>query len=297
MPEFLSRRALLERLAVALVACRLPRRAVTDPDTERLEAWIGVLRGEHLSEPSVPLGIAAVRVGELAQGTPYQPGTLEAYLAAGGSPRQLEPLTLSLAHFDCVTLVESTLATARVARLPGPPTWARFGTEVERMRYRGGVHGDYTTRLHYFSEWISDGARRGLVRDLGQELGGRPDTRPLRFMTTHRASYPALADDATFAAIGAMERALDGAPRYVVPTDGIAAVADRIASGDVLAFATAIDGLDVTHTALAYRDAGGRLGVLHAPLSGGAVEVAARALPDYVAAIRHATGILVARPL
>jgi hypothetical protein len=65
----------------------------------------------------------------------------------------------------------------------------------------------------------------------------------------------------------------------------------------VLAFATAIPGLDVTHSALAYRTGDGVLRVLHAPLSGGVVEITRTTLPEYVAAIRRATGILVARPL
>jgi hypothetical protein len=82
-----------------------------------------------------------------------------------------------------------------------------------------------------------------------------------------------------------------------VPADRIVRVQDRIHSGDVLAFATAIPGLDVTHTGLAYRDGEGVLRVLHAPLSGGAVEVSRTTLPQYVSAIRRATGILVARPL
>ena len=94
-----------------------------------------------------------------------------------------------------------------------------------------------------------------------------------------------------------MERGLDGRPRRVVPTARIPEVSDRIETGDVLAFATAIPGLDVTHAALAYRDAAGVLRVLHAPLSGGVVEVTRATLPEYVAAIRRATGILVARPL
>jgi hypothetical protein len=168
---------------------------------------------------------------------------------------------------------------------------------MERMRYRGGERKGYTSRLHYFSEWISDGARRGLLRDVGGELGGVEDARPLRFMTEHRDSYPALANDAVFAAIGEMERSLDTQPRLVIPTNRIPEVADRIETGDVLAFATTIPGLDVTHSAFAYRDAQGVLRVLHAPLSGGAVEVTRATLPEYVAAIRRSTGILVARPL
>ena len=275
---------------------RAPR-TYADPDRERLAAWSSTLRAEHLSDAKRPLGRAVVRVGEQAAGTPYEAATLEAYLKAGGKPTSTEPLTLSLTRFDCVTLVESCLAVARVARAAGAPTWEGFGREVERMRYRGGVRGDYTTRNHYFSEWISDGERRGLVRDLGAELGGVKDARPLRFMTEHRASYPALADDHVFEAIGAMERRLDERARHVVPTARIADVADRIQTGDVLAFATSIAGLDVSHSAMAYRDRDGVLRVLHAPLSGGVVEVTKTTLPEYVGRIKRATGILVARPI
>jgi hypothetical protein len=268
-----------------------------DPDRERLTAWAAALRDEGLARSDAPVGPSATRVGELAIGTPYEPFTLEAYLRAGGSPVATEPLTLSLTRFDCVSLVESCLAVSRVADDAGAPTWERFAREMERMRYRGGERHGYASRLHYFSEWITDGERRGLLRNLGAELGGVEDARPLRFMTEHRTSYPALADEGVFKAIGAMERGLDGHARRVVPTERIPEVADRIASGDVLAFATAIPGLDVTHAAFAYRDPAGVLRVLHAPLSGGVVEVSRSPLPDYVAAIRRSTGILVARPL
>jgi hypothetical protein len=273
-------------------------RADDNPDRERLASWADTLRTEGLTDPKVPLGRAAVRVGELARGTPYEAYTLEAYLRAGGNPTSAEPLTLWLTRFDCVSLVESCLAVARAARAStGTPTWDAFAREVERMRYRGGVRGSYASRLHYFSEWISDGARRGFLRDIAPSLGADNDTRPLRFMTEHRKSYVALADDRVYAEIATMERGLDGHPRHVIPTARIAEVSDRIQTGDVLGFATAIPGLDVTHSAFAYRDAKGVLRVLHAPLSGGTVEVSQYELPEYVAAIKRSTGILLARPI
>jgi hypothetical protein len=297
----ISRRELLRTAATAAAALiAVPRfdlfTGSKDPDHSRLAAWAKALRAEGLSGVDLPLGRSAVRVGELAEGSPYQPFALESYLRAGGSP-SIEPLTLSLTHFDCVTLVEACLAIARVAACQGPPSWRAFGREVERMRYRGGIRRGYSSRLHYLSEWITDGASRGLMRDLGPELGGVGDDRPLRFMTEHRGSYPALADEAVFKEIAAMEQRLDGHPRRVIPTKRIPQVVDRIDTGDVLAFATAIPGLDVTHTAFAYRDRSGVLRVLHAPLSGGVVEVTRTTLPEYVAAIRRSTGILVARPL
>ena len=304
----MHRRDLLRRAAEAvgvlalsspLVAClaRPGAQPGRSPDEERLARWTRDLRDKGLTPPTVPVGQAATRVGELAIGTPYVAFALEAYLRDGGSPVATEPLTLSLSHFDCVSLVESCIAVARLAGKGGAPDWSRFAREMERLRYRGGVRQGYTSRLHYFSDWIRDNQLRGGVRDLGEELGGTADTRPLRFMTEHRSSYPALANDDVFAEIAARERGLDPHPRWVVPTARIPEVSDRIRSGDILAFATAIEGLDVTHTALAYRDAGGVLRVLHAPLSGGEVEITRATLPEYVAAIRRSTGILVARPL
>lgn len=273
-----------------------PYDAASDPDRQRLARWTDTLRSERLVGGGHPIGRAGIRVGELAAGTPYVAGTLDAYLKSGGSPAR-EPLTVSLTRFDCVTLVESCLAVARGVCGAGAGTWERFGREVERMRYRGGRRRGYTSRLHYFSEWIRDGASRGLVKDLGAELGGTDDTRPLRFMTRHRGSYAALADARVFEEIGSIERSLDGQPRFVVPTKRIPEVLPRLETGDVLAFATEIDGLDVTHSAFVYRGDDEVVRVLHAPLSGGVVAITRTTLPEYVAAIRRATGILVARPL
>ena len=304
----LHRRDLLRAVALtaAALALRAPLAACSGgstsgerpgggPDQERLARWSGSLRAERLVPPDTQLGRAATRVGQLAAGTPYEAHTLEAYLRDRGDP-EAEPLTLSLTRFDCVTLVEACLAVARASASGGTASWEAFGHEVERMRYRGGLRRGYSSRLHYFSEWIADGERRGLVKDLGRSLGGVEDARPIRFMTSHRDSYAALADDAVFDEIAGIERGLDGRPRYLVPTSRIADVADQIETGDVLAFATTIPGLDVTHAAFAFRDDTKTPRVLHAPLSGGVVEITSTTLPEYVAAIRRSSGILVARP-
>jgi hypothetical protein len=315
----LTRRELFGRALVATLAFTLPapmagcaRRGAADratgsasggfnrpspEDARRLLSWVGTLRAEGLHGDAVPLGAAVARAGELALGTPYEAFVLEEYLRDGGNPVETEPLRLDLTRFDCVSLVESCLAIARLARAPGDPTWTGFAREVERMRYRGGVRHGYASRLHYFSEWIADGARRGLVEDLGRRLGGVGDRRPLRFMSARPDAYPALAHPGMVETIAAMERALDGHARWVVPTERLPEIEPELRSGDVIAFATSIEGLDVTHSAFAYRDTGGTVRVLHAPLSGGVVEVTGGTVTDYVRANRRATGLLVARPL
>jgi hypothetical protein len=298
----ITRRAFLGYAGAAALLLPFPLRAgwmaipgPDDGDRERLDAWLRTLRAERLGDANIPLGRAVARVGELALGAPYAAATLEHYLADGGSP-EAEPLTLHLSKFDCVSLVESALAVARTAAVRDGG-WDRFAAEVERMRYRGGVRRGYASRLHYFSEWMQDSARRGLLRDLGPELGAVRDERPLRFMSEHRGSYAALRDDATFEAIVQRERALDCCPRNLVPKARIPEITGRLETGDVLAFATSIAGLDVTHTGFAYRDRAGVMRVLHAPLSGGVVQVSPGTVADYVNGLRSSTGILVARPL
>jgi hypothetical protein len=298
----ISRRTFVARAAAGAAVFALPGGAQAsappraDAERERLAGWLRVLRAEGYTLRAAPLGPAVARAGTLALGTPYLAHTLEAYLAGGGDPAE-EPLALRLTVFDCVTLVEAAVAAARTAAAGPGAGWTHFAAEVERMRYRGGIRAGYASRLHYFSEWIGDGARRGLVRDLGPELGAVADLRPLRFMSAHRGSYAALADQNTFRAVALHERSLDGVPRHRVPRARVAAISPRLQSGDVLAFATGIEGLDVTHTGLAHRDARGVLRVLHAPLSGGVVELSPGTLAQYVDALRGCTGILAARPL
>jgi hypothetical protein len=268
----------------------------TQEDLRRLERWIGAVRAAGLHHDHVPSGRTAAAIGQQALGTPYEAFTLEQYLHAGASPARTEPLTLSLTRFDCVTLVETCLALARLARSDDRPDWNGYAREMQRLRYRAGRRDGYLSRLHYFSEWIADNARRGQLRDIGEDLGGVIDDRPLRFMSSHRDSYPALADDTVFEAIKAHERRLDAQPRHVVPTDRIPQVQEQIQTGDVLAFATSIEGLDVTHAALAWRDEADVLRVLHAPMAGGVVEITRSNLHEYVKAIRRSIGILIARP-
>jgi hypothetical protein len=270
---------------------------IGEEDLQRLIQWTQTLRTEGFGSPERDFGLAAARVGELAIGTPYEGSTLEAYIRAGGSPSRTEPLTLSLTRFDCVSLVEACLAIARIARGGEQPSWEVFGREMERMRYRDGIRGGYASRLHYFSDWLADNERRGLVQLIGRELGGIADDRPLRFMSSNPDSYPALAVPEVRGEIAATERALDGQSRWVVPTNQISTITRELRTGDILGFATSIAGLDVTHAAFAYGDGGDVLRVLHAPLSGGVVEITRSTVPQYVSAIRQATGILVARPL
>jgi hypothetical protein len=64
--------------------------------------------------------------------------------------------------------------------------------------------------------------------------------------------------------------------------------------GDIVAIATDLPGLDVTHTGFVYRNPDGSVGLIHAA-PGSGVKIS-RDLQTYTERVEHAIGILVARP-
>ena len=244
------------------------------------------------------IGDLVVRIGETFIGTPYAPYTLEA-------PGE-EGLVIELEELDCVTFVENVLALARfVQTAPDELLVARAGSRqrpffsliLEDIRYRGGELEEYPSRLHYFSEWISDNNATGLVRDVSQELGGVADAEPIDFMTTHPDAYRQLGEDPAFLTeLREVEARLSAEPRYYIPEDRIAGVEDRIQDGDIIAATSTVAGLDIAHTGIAlWRD--GRLHLLHAPLAGGVVQISEVPLAERIQRIGGQDGVMVARPL
>jgi hypothetical protein len=244
---------------------------------------------------TAPLGTAIAEIGRTFVGTAYVPQTLEVEGPEG--------LVINFRGLDCVTFVESAFTLARFVKAGGaallgdrPAAEARYEALLTELRYRDGVIDGYPSRLHYFSDWIADNARRGLVVDLGVDLGGVRDDEPVDFMTTHPDAYRQLADAANVARVREAEARLSAAGRTYVPQERIAEVADRIRDGDVIAATSTVPGLDIAHTGLALR-IDGRLHLLHAPLVGDSVEISEVPLAERIRGISGQDGIMVARPV
>jgi hypothetical protein len=114
-------------------------------------------------------------------------------------------------------------------------------------------------------------------------------------MTTHRQSSPQLvSDNATFQCIVQQETQLDRLTIDYIPTNQIRHLYSQLQPGDIIAVATNIPGLDVTHTGLVYRQPNGTIGFIHASPAGQVT--IARDLERYISRVDRAIGILVARP-
>ncbi len=235
---------------------------------------------------TLPIGANIVRLGDSFLGTKYTPGTLEVV------PEQL---VINLEELDCVTYVENVLALARIVR-SGDTTWTAYVNELERIRYRGGELDGYRSRLHYFTEWISDNERLGLVRNVTRDLGGAQLREPINFMSTHVDAYPQLADSANLQEVRKTEARLTGETRWWIPEGQLTPVMPRLQNGDIIAATSSINGLDVAHTGIAVvRDDGVYL--MHAPLVGSNVELSETTIDRRIQGFDAQDGIMVARPL
>ena len=267
----------------------LPDSLLVPPDSTRAR-FDSVMQGAQSADlHTLPVGRIMQWVGMQFQGAPYLVGTLD-------EPAE-ETLVVRLDGFDCVTFVETAWAMARGIQ-EQDYAYASFARRLAQQRYRSGTLG-YCQRLHYFTDWIDANERRGLLTNRTGDLGGRVLQDTIDFMSTHRSAYDRFAaNDSLYRCVQRMEdnlRARHRAePIRYVPQDSIRAVYDQLQAGDVIALATSIDGLDVSHTGLAYAHDDGSIGLLHASTSGGVV--VSPDLQRYVQQIVHQIGIVVARP-
>lgn len=239
---------------------------------------------EQLSKRSMPEIMQAI--ADYFVGAPYEAGLLD--------KDNEEKLVVTLDGFDCVLFVETVLAIARGIAVEDY-SYATFANNLSEQRYWKGERNGYCSRLHYFSEWIADNDKRGIVDNIARDLGGVRVNKRLNFMSRHRSSYPQVAnDDANYQCLVNMEDSISRLNIDYIPDYDIKNVYGQLKPGDVVAVATEIDGLDVTHTGLVYRLPDGNIGLIHAsPV--GKVTIS-RDLHNYILNVESAIGILVARP-
>ena len=255
---------------------------------------LGKLVLERLAAaPRQEPGAQMILAAKALLGQPYEAATQEG---------REERLRIYLTRTDCILFAETCLGLVRtVERCGAQATFEDLAASLQQSRYRDGVVDGYPSRLHYTTEWIRQGEANGLFDDLSDELGGVRDARPIRFMTQHPDSYAPLTGESQYAkdnrrAIRAVEERLDGVERYYIPRDKLADVESRIQNGDILCFATSIEGLDYSHVVIAYREkAGDALGFIHASTAAKKVVVEPRTLAAYLKANPKILGVSVLR--
>ncbi|MEG4073853.1 DUF1460 domain-containing protein [Microcoleus sp. Pol14C2] len=257
--------------------------AAQPEDIARFEKVVQYAKQQNLHDRSI--GEIVQAIADNFRGKPYAAGLLD----ESGE----EKLIVTLNKFDCVLFVETVLAIARGIAVQDYD-YQNLVNRIEEQRYLNGKMNGYCSRLHYFSEWINDNQKRQTVENITAELGGVPMNKTLNFMSQHRSSYAQMVkDEATYQCIVSQEAELAKTTVNYIPTNRIKSVYSQLKPGDIVAVATDVKGLDVTHTGLVYRNADGNLGLIHASPAG---EVTvAYDLQRYIRRVESAIGIVVAR--
>lgn len=228
------------------------------------------------------------KTGEFFLETPYVANTLEV--------TDNEQLIVNLREFDCVTFIETVIALSQTAK-SDELSFENYINELRKVRYRDDVVGDYSTRLHYTSDWVFDNERDGLLKNISRDLKGMKEQKKINFMSSNRKSYKHLASDDLFAKIQSVENDINQRGGfYYVPKTKINEVASEVPHMAMIGFTTSIDGLDTTHTGFAYRK-DGKLTFIHASSAQKKVVIDQKTLSDYCASQKTCTGVVFAKIL
>ena len=239
------------------------------------------------SDASLPIADLVVKIGLSFLETPYVSATLENGLD--------EKLVINLRQLDCTTFAENTLALARTVKLK-KKDFESFVSELQKLRYRDGIRNQYPSRLHYFSEWIQDNDRKGIVSGKANQNGVKSD-KAIDYMSTHPSDYPVLKEHPELiSAIAQQEKELTKTGFMYFPKSDIANLYRNLQHGDIIALTSSIDGVDVNHVGIIIKK-GNEFHLLHAPLSGKKVLVSEGPITDFLKPQSKNSGIMIARPV
>lgn len=80
---------------------------------------------------------------------------------------------VNLCEFDCVTFIENSIALG-ISQHCYNGNYTPYHEVLKILRYRNGDLKNYCSRLHYFSEWITDNESKGILTNVTSCLGGLP---------------------------------------------------------------------------------------------------------------------------
>ncbi len=267
---------------LAILCCTLPIVASASGESQR-ERFQSIMDSLE-SQTQTTVAERVLKIADMRLGTPYVAGTLE---------KEPESLVINIVETDCILFVESCLAMAMTMNRD----YDDFKSNIQKLRYRGGVVDGYASRIHYTSEWIKQAEARKVVREISKEIGGSPLDQTFSFMSTHTKSYKQLANNpAEVKKIADVEKSLNTNDYYFIPKNQIPAVASKIRSGDIICFVGSTKGLDIAHVAIAlWKD--GQLTFMHASMKYMKAVIEPQSIASYCNSMKSNRGIRVVRIL
>ena len=252
----------------------------SDKDSLVFYDLVNILKNRKLS-----LNEYIISIGECFLGIPYVASTLE----IEGD----ENLVVNLHEMDCTTFVEYVTA-ASLCFSENLYDFGDFAKLLLRIRYYDGKILGYPSRLHYFSGWLQNNHKKGVIDIISDSIGNAVFDNKVNFMTSNPHLYRQLRDAKVIEQLKEVENEVSLYRMRYISKDKILQIEKSIMDGDIIAFASSINGLDVSHVGFAvFRD--GKLHLMHASSTTKQVEISSVPLYEYIKNRSNITGILVGR--
>lgn len=221
-------------------------------------------------------------------GIPYCGGTLDV--------NENESLVVRTDSVDCTTYVETVLAMYLASKIEYG-RYNDFKKALTKIRYRDGVIKGYSSRLHYFSDWVADNEKKGILYEVTSRSNHSQRHFSINYMTKHSVLYRHLKGDSL--SVNEMLRIEEKWKNYdmpYIPKEFLKTYDNNIdiCNGDILALTTNIDGLDVLHLGFAIW-VDGNIHLLHASSLYGRVVIDRISLYEYLKDRKKHTGVRVIR--
>ncbi len=256
----------------------------TDEDIAIYDSIISFANKQQLGDKKLPE--IEIEVVKQLLDIPYVASTLE----QDGE----EQLVINLRGLDCTTFLENVVAISFCIKA-GNTSFNDYCNILKMIRYRDGVINKYPSRLHYFTDWLIDNEHKGLIKIVSNDFGNADFAPTVGFMSKNPDKYKKLANSPEFVKqIAIQEDSINKAKLKYLTKDQLKANANKIKDGDLIAFTTTINGLDVSHVAIAAFH-NGRLHFYHASSSKKKVVLSEKPMSEYLASIKKNDGVLVAR--
>lgn len=264
--------------------CDVSAVRISKTDQVILEKFFRYAREKKLAD--LPVSERIPYVATFFIGTPYKGNTLNV--------TKEELPVINLHELDCVTFVENVLALSFLQEYALEYRDV-FVQNIVKVRYRHAQIEDYTSRLHYSSDWLYEMQRQHFLTDLTRFAGGIAYAPQVSFMTKHYDCYPPLKRDPELRSkMKEVESAINRRTYYYIPKERIEEAYAKIKAGDIVLITTTIKGLDTSHLGFAMKRDGSTY-LLHASSVGGKVMFSEQPLKEYMEGISTQSGIMLAR--
>ena len=199
--------------------------------------------------------------------------------------------------YDCVTLVETwwalnyTLYEYKSRKQNHQDPFERFAQNLDKVRYFGGENCGIYDRIHYFTQAMQEMSRSGMMINVAVANGDLYKKRINYLSKEQGGEYTKEFLEKT----KYLESMLSRTPVHYYPKEKVHLYCPMAKTGDIIAFASTVPGLDVSHCAILSRDEGDLM-ITHASSLKEKV-VFEEDLREYIASRTTVSGIFVYRPI